>query len=156
MACPLWGGKTDKIGSYVLGGAVFMLPLIIGFFLAQFIGSYPWQITGLLIFNVIFFAFVASSKHFDSKVAKIYLILSSILLIAYELVHAGISSNRALSTIDQWNIGYLGVGLLLALLLAALLFSMYLIFKTIRCIYTNIIKPRGCFPKYNKGKFVSN
>lgn len=154
MRCPLWGGDTSKVSSYVFGGAVFLLPLIIGFFLAQFVGSYPWQITGLLIFNLIFLALAASSKHFNSKIVKGYFILSTILIIAYELIHAGIGSNRALSTTDQWNIGYLGIGILFALLLLALLFSAYLIYKTVQCIYKNIIKPHGWFPKYGKNEYA--
>lgn len=149
MSCPLWGGKTSRIASYIFGGAVFMLPLLLGFFLAQFTHNYPWQITGLLVFTVLFFAFAASSNHFDNPIPKIYFVVSTILMIGYVLLHAGIGSNRALSTVDQWNIGYLGIGILYALILTALLFSIYLIFKTLNCILTNIIKPRGCFPKYD-------
>lgn len=149
MSCPLWGGNPSKIASYIFGGAVFMLPLLLGFFLAQFTRNYPWQITGLLVFTVLFFAFAASSHHFENPIPKIYFVVSSILMIGYVLLHAGIGSNRALSTVDQWNIGYLGIGILYALILTALLFSIYLIFKTLKCILTNIIKPRGCFPKYD-------
>ena len=83
MADPLWGGNTSKIRSYVMGGAVFLLPLIIGFFLARFTNRYPWQITGLLVFNLIFLAFIASSKNFNSKIPKAYFIISTLLLIAY-------------------------------------------------------------------------
>lgn len=56
-------------------------------------------------------------------------------MLAYQLVHAGIGSNRALSTYDQWNTGYLGIGLIYAMILAAIIFSGYLIYKLLTNLY---------------------
>lgn len=62
-------------------------------------------------------------------------------------MHAGVGSNRALSTYDQWNTGYLGIGIIYALLLAGIIFSGYLLYKLFTNLYKNIIVPFGCFPK---------
>ena len=68
-------------------------------------------------------------------------------MVAYLLIHAGIGSNRSLSTYDQWNTGYIGIGILIALLILAILFSIYLMSKVIKTIYDHHIKPRGCAPR---------
>lgn len=132
---PLWGGKTAEPASYGFGGAVFLLPVIAGFFLGFFIFSYPWQFTGLLLFLILFLSFAAASNHFDRKVFKYYFIGITGLMVVYLLVHAGIGSNRALSTYDQWNTGYLGIGLIYAMLLTALIFSGFLLYKTFWGLY---------------------
>ena len=131
---PIWGGSPTKPASYAFGGSVFFLPLIIGFFLAFFISSYPWQFTGLILFNLLFLSFAAASSHFDNNVFKYYFIGVTGLMIIYELVHAGIGSNRALSTIDQFNTGYIGIGVIYAMLITALVFSVYLLYRTLNGI----------------------
>lgn len=62
------------------------------------------------------------------------------LLIAYLLIHAGVGSNRALGTTDQLNVGYLGIGILYAVIIAAIIFCIYLIYLTISFIFKNFIK----------------
>lgn len=135
IADPLWGGNPSKPMSYGFGAAVFYLPLVVGFFLAFFNKSYPWQLTGLLLSTLGLTAFAAASKHFLSKIPKFFFIGIGILMLAYQLVHAGIGSNRALSTYDQWNTGYLGIGLIYAMILAAIIFSGYLIYKLLTNLY---------------------
>ena len=132
---PIWGGSPTKPASYAFGASVFFLPLIVGFFLAFFISSYPWQFTGLILFNLLFLSFAAASSHFEDNVFKYYFIGVTGLMIIYELVHAGIGSNRALSTIDQFNTGYIGIGIIYAMLLTALVFSVYLLYKTFSGIF---------------------
>ena len=56
-------------------------------------------------------------------------------MIVYELVHAAIGSNRALSTLDQLNTGYIGIGVIFAMLLLSLIFSVYLLYKNIKGLY---------------------
>lgn len=144
---PLWGGNPYKPQSYGFGGAIFALPLLAGFVLSFFTRSYPWQLTGLLLGNLGVTSYAAASNHFDSKIPKFFHVGIGALMTGYELVHAGIGSNRALSTFDQWNTGYLGIGIIYALLLVGVIFSGYLIYKLLSSLYSNIIKPYGCFSK---------
>lgn len=144
---PLWGGNPYKPLSYGFGASVFYLPLLVGFFLSFFTKSYPWQLTGLLLGHAGLGSFAAASHHFDHKIPKFFFAGISALMVGYELVHAGVGSNRALSTYDQWNTGYLGIGLIYAMLLAGIIFSGYLVYKLLTHLYRNIIKPFGCFPK---------
>ncbi len=62
-------------------------------------------------------------------------------------MHAGVGSNRALSTYDQWNTGYLGIGILYALILVGVIFSGYLLYKLFQNLYRNFVNPYGCLPK---------
>lgn len=144
LADPLWGGNPYNTFSYGFGAAVFFLPLLAGFVLSFFTKAYAWQLTGLLLGFLGLTSFAAASSHFDNKIPKYFFVCIGLLMIAYELVHAGIGSNRALSTYDQWNTGYLGVGIIYALLLTGIIFSGYLIYKLVSNIYGNIIKPYGC------------
>lgn len=61
-------------------------------------------------------------------------------MLAYLLLHAGIGSNRAIGTYDQWNTGYLGIGLIYSMLLSAIIFSGYLLYKSFMGIYDGHIK----------------
>jgi len=144
---PLWSGNPYNPVSYGFGASVFYFPLLAGFVLSFFQKSYPWQLTGLLLGNAALGSFAAGSAHFESKVPRFFFAGIGALTVAYELVHAGVGSNRALSTYDQWNTGYLGIGIIYAIMLAALIFSGYLLYKLIYNLYSNIIKPFGCFPK---------
>lgn len=144
---PLWSGNPTKTTSYGFGAYIFYLPLLVGFFLAYFTKAYAWQLVGLILGFLGLLAFAGASKHFTSKVPKYYFAATGGLMVAYELVHAGVGSNRALSTYDQWNTGYLGIGIIFALLLIAILFTIYLLIKAFRSIYDNHIKPRGCMPR---------
>ena len=132
---PLWGGNKIKPVSYGFGAMVFYLPLLIGFVLAYFTKAYGWQLLGLILGFFGLLAFAAGSNHFDNKIPKYYFVATGGLMVAYGLVHAGIGSNRALSTFDQWNTGYLGIGLIFAMLIIAAIFSAYLLYKAIRTIY---------------------
>jgi hypothetical protein len=144
LADPLWGGSPYNTMSYGFSAAMFFLPLLVGFVLSFFTKTYPWQLTGLLVGFLGLTSFAAASKQFTSKIPKYFFVGIGLLMIAYQLVHAGIGSNRALTTYDQWNTGYLGVGIIYALLLAGIIFSGYLIYKLLSNIYNNIIKPYGC------------
>lgn len=147
IADPLWGGNPLKASSYGFGAAVFYLPLLAGFVLSFFTKSYPWQLTGLLLGFLGLTSLAAALKHFTNKIPKFFWIAIGILMIGYLLVHAGIGSNRALSTYDQWNTGYLGIGIIYAMLLAGVIFSGYLVYKLLRNLYDNIIKPYGCLSR---------
>ena len=83
IADPLWGGNPYKPASYGFGSAVFYFPLLIGFFLAFFTKSYPWQLTGLLLSNLGLASFAAASKHFLSKISKFFFLGIGALMIAY-------------------------------------------------------------------------
>jgi len=140
MDHPLWGGNTSKPASYAFGLSVFALPIIFGFFLAYFIHSYPWQLTGIIFATALLLCFAVAASHFDNIIYKIYFIVFTLLMLAYLLLHAGIGSNRAIGTYDQWNTGYLGIGLIYAMLLSAIIFSAYLLYKSFRGIYDNHLK----------------
>lgn len=126
---PLWGGDHSKYGTYIFGFAVFGLAIIFGFFIAFFIKDFGWQIAGILFFTVLFLAFTVAASFFVNKVIKVFFIIFMILMLAYLLLHAGIGSNRSIGTYDQWNTGYLGIGILYALLITAILFTAYLLYK---------------------------
>ena len=144
-ADPIWGGSPNKPNSYGFGALVFYLPILAGFVLAYFTKAYAWQLVGLLLGFIVLLAFAAGSHHFDNKVFKYFFVGFAGLIIFYELVHAGIGSNRALTTYNQWNGGYLGIGIIYALLLISLLFSIYLLSKAIKTIYQHHLKPNnGC------------
>ncbi len=147
MDDPLWGGDPQKPLSYGFGASVFYLPLLAGFVLSFFTKSYPWQLTGLLLGNTALGSFALGSRHFLNKIPKFFFAGISALMVGYELVHAGVGSNRALSTTDQWNTGYVGIGIIYAMLLAGILFSGYLLYRLFSHLYTSIIKPFGCFSK---------
>ena len=100
------------------------------------------------MFNVLFLSYAAASDHFDEKVFRYYFVGVTGLLVVYELVHAGIGSNRALNTFDQWNSGYLGIGLIYAMLLTAAIFSGYLLYKTFWGLFNG--------HKKNNYKFVTD
>jgi len=72
-----------------------------------------------------------------------------ILMLAYLLLHAGIGSNRSIGTYDQWNTGYLGVGILYALLITAILFTAYLLYRFFKEAYENH-KKYGCWIDVDK------
>jgi hypothetical protein len=72
-----------------------------------------------------------------------------ILMIAYLLLHAGIGSNRAIGTYDQWNVGYFGIGILYALIITAILFTIYLLYKFFKEAYENHLK-YGCWIDIDK------
>jgi hypothetical protein len=144
---PLWGADPLKTHSYGFGASVFYLPLLIGFFLSFFTNTYPWQLTGLLLSNLAFTSYTAATSTFISKVPKYFLIVIGALMIAYELVHAGVGSNRSLSTYDQLYTGYLGIGILYALILVGILFCGYLLYKLFQNLYKNFLNPYGCLPK---------
>ena len=143
---PLFSGKTDKPASYGFSAYLFYLPLLVGFSLAFFSESYGWQLVGFILGFLGLLAFAAQYKHFTSKIPKYYFAATGALMVAYLLIHAGIGSNRSLSTYDQWNTGYVGIGILIALLILALLFSLYLLSKVLRTIYDYHIQPK-CAPK---------
>ena len=136
----IWGGDTTKPASYAFGLAVFALPIIFGFFLSYFIHSYPWQLTGIIFGTALFLCFAAIGSHFFNVIHKIYFIIFTLLMLSYLFLHAGIGSNRAIGTYDQWNTGYLGIGLIYAMLLSAIIFSAYLLYKSFRGIYDNHLK----------------
>lgn len=150
LSDPLWGGNPYKSLSYGFGAAIFFLPLLAGFVLSYFTRTYPWQLTGLLLGFLLLTSYAIAARVFDNKVPKFFWAGLGILMIGYLLVHAGIGSNRALSTYDQWNTGYLGIGIIYAMILAAAIFSGYLLYKLAGHIFNNIIKPFGCFPRLNQ------
>jgi hypothetical protein len=117
------------MATYVLGIGLFILAVIFGFFLAFFIHDFAWQIAGLIFFSALFLAFIIASSFFTDKIIKIFFIAILILMVAYLFLHAGLGSNRSLSTFDQWNTGYLGIGLIYALIIVAVLFTGYLVYK---------------------------
>ncbi len=125
---PLWGGNHINAGTYIFGFAVFGLAIIFGFFIAFFIKDFAWQLAGILFFAVLFLAFTLSGSFFINKVMKVFFVIFMILMIAYLLLHAGIGSNRSIGTYDQWNTGYLCIGILYALLITAILFTAYLLY----------------------------
>ena len=124
-------------------GAVFYLPILVGFFLAFFVFSEGWQLTGLILAFAAFLAFAAAAKHYRFKIFKFFFVGFAALMLIYELIHAGIGSNRSLSTTSQWNVGFLGIGIIFAVLLISLLFSLFFFTRTITNIYADIIKPKG-------------
>jgi hypothetical protein len=144
---PLWSGNPHVPISYGFAASVFYVPLLAGFVVSFFYGTYPWQLTGLLLGNAGLASFAAASHHFQSKIPRFFFAGIGLLMVAYELIHAGVGSNRALSTYDQWNTGYLGIGIIYAIILVSMLFCGYLIYKLLTNLYHNIIKIEGCFPK---------
>ena len=126
---PLWGGDCTQIGTYILGLGLFLLAIVFGFFLAFFIKNFAWQLAGLIFFSALFLSFIIASKFFTDKIMKIFFIIFMGLMVAYLFLHAGLGSNRSISTFDQWNTGYFGIGLLYALIIASVLFTCYLLYK---------------------------
>ena len=137
MSDPLWGGDHSNYGPYILGVALFALPILFGFFLAFFINNFAWQLAGIILFTVLFVVFIIVAAFFVDVIFKIFFIVMGVLMLAYLLLHAGIGSNRAIGTSDQWNTGYLGVGILYALLLTAILFTGYLLYRLFKAMYKN-------------------
>lgn len=101
-----------------------------------FIKSFGWQLAGILVFSVLFLSFIIGGSFFDNKVTKVFLIIYSVLLIGYLLLHVGLGSNRSISTYDQWNTGYLGIGILYGFIITAILFTAYLVYKLFKEMYS--------------------
>lgn len=70
-------------------------------------------------------------------------------MLAYLLLHAGIGSNRSIGTYDQWNTGYLGIGIIYAMIITAILFTAYLLYKFFKEMYANYHK-HGCWQNIDK------
>lgn len=100
-----------------------------------FITSFGWQLAGMLVLSVLFLSMVVGGSFFKNKVIKAFLIIYTALLIGYLLLHAGLGSNRSIGTYDQWNTGYLGVGLLYGFIITAILFTAYLVYRTFKDMY---------------------
>ncbi len=135
LADPLWGGDKENTGTYIFGIAVFTLAIVFGFFIAFFIHNFAWQLTGILAFSILFLAFTVSASFLLNKIIRVFFIIFMVLMLAYLLLHAGIGSNRSIGTYDQWNTGYFGIGLLYALLITAIIFSAYLIYRFFKEMY---------------------
>ncbi len=142
---PLWTGNTAKAASYGFAASVFFLPVVSGFFLSQFFDQYALQIAGLIAAAALVGGFAAFSSHFNSKIPRAYFAGMGGLAVGYLLVHAGIGSNRGLSTSDQFDIGYLGIGLIYAMLLTAGVFTIYQLYKHGRDIYSNHLRRDNFF-----------
>lgn len=136
---PLWGGNTARTSSYGFGISVFYLAVLFGFFISFFIYSFPWQITGIIVSTALFLAFAAASSHFIDNFSRYFWIIFSILMIAFLLLLAGVGSNVSTASCDQENLGFLGIGFLYAMMIAALILSGYLIWKTGSFIYDHHI-----------------
>ena len=134
---PIWSGDPTDINSYSFGISIFYLAIVYGFFTSFFYNSFEWQVTGLIISTVLFLAYVAASKHFDSLLIKIFWILFAIFLIAFLLILAGISSNISPAPCGQENLGFLGIGFLYTILFLALIASGYLLWLTLYSLYRN-------------------
>lgn len=137
---PLWTGDEVKLTSYGFGLAVYFLAVIYGFFLSFFISDYPWQLTGLILATAGLLAFAAASPHFLSLAMRIFWIVFCALLLAFLFLLAGIGSNASAAPCDQESLGYLGIGFLYALLLAALMVCCLLLWFTIFALYNNYFK----------------
>lgn len=124
----------------MFGASIFFVSILFGLFTACFITDFAWQIAGLVTALAVFFGFVAFSRHFDNRVFKYYFMGVTSLLVIYLLLHAGVGSNRALGTTDQLNVGYLGIGILYAAILAAIIFCIYLLYLTFSYIFKNFIR----------------
>lgn len=71
---------------------------------------------------------------------RIFWILFAALLLAFLFLLASLASNSSSAPCDHETIGYLGIGLLYALILLALLASLLIFWFTIFGIYNNYFK----------------
>lgn len=70
-------------------------------------------------------------------------------MVAYLFLHAGLGSNRSMGTFDKWNAGYFGIGLVYAMIMTAVLFTGYLLYKFFKEAYLNHQK-YGCWIDIDK------
>lgn len=152
MSDPLWSGYTDDIRSYLFAVAVFILPFTFGLFLSVFIFQLPWQLAGLICALVLFIAFTAFSDHFESTISKIFWVLFPLLLVGFLFLLSGMSSSLVSAPCGHENLGFLGIGLLYGALIAAGLYSGYLMYNTSLGLYNNHIKPHGFFVSQEEAK----
>lgn len=142
MDDPLWTCSPFQIVSYGFCLAVFYLTILWGFFTSFFYDRFAWQITGLIVATAAFMAFAAVNDQFDSGLMKAFWIIFSLLLIAFLLLLAAIGSTITAAPCDLENLGYLGIGFLFALLLAALIASLYLLYLTLDSLYQTYFKSK--------------
>jgi hypothetical protein len=122
---------------------------VFGFFLAFFVDNFAWQIVGLIFFSALFLGFILASTFFQDKIIKIFLIIILLLMVGYLFLHAGLGSNRSMGTFDKWNTGYVGIGLIYAMIITAVLFTGYLLYKFFQEVYLNH-KKYGCWIDVDK------
>lgn len=82
----------------------------------------------MIVSSAIFLGFILASTFIKDKIIKGFLVVFLVVIIGYLFLHAGIGSNRTMATFDKWNIGYVGIGLLYALILTSILFTGYLLY----------------------------
>lgn len=139
---PLWTGHEQQLTSYGFGLAVYFLAVVYGFFCSFFISDYPWQLTGLILATAGLLAFAAASNHFQSQAMRVFWVVFCALLLAFLFLLAGIGSNASAAPCDQESLGYLGIGFLYALILAALMVCCLLLWFTLYGLYSNYFKDK--------------
>ena len=84
--------------------------------------------------------FALANMQFDSTIMKYFWVLFSLLMLAFLFLIAAIGSNVSSTPCGQENLGYLGIGLIYAMILLSLLACGYLLWNTMRNIYTYYFK----------------
>ena len=149
---PLWTQQPERIISYGFGIAVFYLFIFYGFFTSFFYSSYPWQLTGLILLTAAFGFFAFMNTAFDSVIIKYFWVIFSLLMLAFLLLLAAMGSNVSTAPCGQENLGYLAIGLLYAMLIAALIASLYLLWLTLLSLYSNYCKGRPMVVPFEQKK----
>lgn len=132
---PLWKQDPDKTISYGFAMSVFYLAILYGFFTSFFYNNYPYQLAGLVIITVLFGFFAFRSSQFQSTIIKYFWVIFSLLMLAFLLLLAAIGSNASGAPCGQEDLGYLGIGFLIALIIAALIACGYLFWITFFDLY---------------------
>ena len=153
---PLWTQKTNQTMSYGFAISVFYLFIVYGFFTSFFYNSHAWQLAGLITATVLFGFFAYANKMFTSVIIKAFWIIFSLLMLAFLLLLAALGSNVTTAPCGLENLGYLAIGFLYALIIMALIASIYLLWFTLFFIYSEYCKGRPCITDFNQVKLGAN
>ena len=152
IADPLWTQKQDHTMAYGFGLSVFYLFIAYGFFTSFFYNNHAWQLAGLITATTLFGFFAFVNSLFTSIIIKIFWVIFSLLMLAFLLLLAALGSNVTTSPCGLENLGYLGIGFLYALIIMAIIASLFLLWLVLYHIYSSYCKGKPFITDYNQVK----
>lgn len=130
---------------YLWASCLYYKLILFGWCLSFFRGRGTFQLIGIIGINSAFLLYTLFSSFFHTKLYKIYFASQLLLMVAFELLIAGISSEKGLSTEGMLNFGYFGICLIYLMLIPALLLSLWRIWDFLKHLFINY---------FSRGKFL--